>query len=146
MLIGGRTMIPIVVTLGSGILEKILGARWPTWLPVIRRTFSSENHSVSFVSSSDLQVCATCATDLVQPVACRQTGPFHCELTLRCPNCERVRTGVFAQADVDGFYAAVDRATQVLANTLASVAMVELLDDLDRVAPGPRSPSNHDGG
>jgi len=55
----------------------------------------------------------------VQPLESHRVGPAHAQLTLRCPNCEHVRTGVFAQGAVDRFEQQLEQARQDLVDALA---------------------------
>ncbi len=72
-----------------------------------------------------LHLCAFCRSDLVHLLDRRPAGPRHHQLTLRCPECERVRTGVFASAEVARLDAEQARAATTLAEQLARVQMPE---------------------
>ena len=64
--------------------------------------------------------CATCTSagpatpTLVYPLDWEEAGPAHWEVTLRCPNCEWVGTGVFDQDTVDRFDEVLDEGTDAL--------------------------------
>jgi hypothetical protein len=66
-----------------------------------------------------MQVCAGCGSELVQPAAWEQRGPDW-SVELRCPECALVRTGTFAQEEVDEFDDALDQGTHELERELAA--------------------------
>jgi hypothetical protein len=78
----------------------------------------------------DLSVCGTCASRLVYPVDWHEAGTRHWEVTLRCPNCEWVGTGIFEQAVVDRYDLELDRQTRALMQDLEHLAQT------DAIAPG----------
>jgi hypothetical protein len=73
----------------------------------------------------DLCFCGTCHSRLVYPVDWHEAGTRHWEVTLRCPNCEWVGTGIFEQTVVDRFDLELDRQTRVLASELQRLAHAE---------------------
>jgi hypothetical protein len=88
---------------------------------VIRAPSVRATQGMRGFSPHPLHICLRCACDLVQPVVSRRVGPRHWQVTLRCPNCERVRTGVFAASDVERFDAALERGRAQLIDDLARV-------------------------
>jgi hypothetical protein len=72
-------------------------------------------------TSPDLHVCPYCGGSFVYPLDWSEEGPWHWRILLRCPECERVGTGVFPQAVVDRFDQELDRGSE------------EVLSDLQRL-------------
>ncbi len=79
----------------------------------------------------DLSVCGTCESRLVYPVDWHEAGTRHWEVTLRCPNCEWVGTGIFEQSVVDRYDIELDRATRELALDLAALHKAEAISAAD---------------
>lgn len=79
-----------------------------------------------------LHVCGGCGSELVQPLEWQEAGSNHWEITLRCPDCEWVGTGVFDQAAVEHYDLELDRGTEALMNDLEQVAAANMLDDVER--------------
>jgi hypothetical protein len=79
----------------------------------------------------DLSVCGTCRSQLVYPVDWHEAGTRHWEVTLRCPNCEWVGTGIFEQAVVDRYDLELDRATRDLAGDLARLEKADAISPRD---------------
>ena len=51
----------------------------------------------------ELHRCRECRSGLVYPLRWSEAGQGAWQVTLRCPDCETVREGVFAQSAVDAF-------------------------------------------
>jgi hypothetical protein len=82
----------------------------------------------------DLCVCGTCDSRLVQPIDWSLVGRTHWRVTLQCPNCGWVGTGVFDQDTVDRFDRELDRGTRELAATLARVTRACMEAELELFA------------
>ncbi len=54
-----------------------------------------------FRDESLLHVCQECSRDLVYPTAWEEVAPDRWQLTLRCPNCESRRDGIFDREQVE---------------------------------------------
>jgi hypothetical protein len=78
----------------------------------------------------ELQHCGACQSDLVQPVDWSPLGKSYWQITLRCPNCEWVGTGVFPQAVLERFDRALDRATDGLVGELDRIGLENMADDI----------------
>jgi hypothetical protein len=83
-------------------------------------------------SGSDLHRCGTCASELVYPVAWQEAGARHWQVTLRCPNCEWARTGVFDQRLVERFDDALDRGTEALVRDLKHLMHANMEAEIER--------------
>jgi hypothetical protein len=79
-----------------------------------------------------LHVCGGCGSELVQPLDWHEEGTNHWSITLRCPDCEWVGTGVFDQAAVERYDIELDRGTEALMDDLEQVAAANMLDDIER--------------
>lgn len=80
----------------------------------------------------DLSVCGTCDSRLVYPVDWHEAGSRHWEVTLRCPNCEWIGTGIFAQEIVDRYDAELDRGTQQLVGDLKRLLQANMEEEIAR--------------
>ena len=81
---------------------------------------------------SDLHVCGSCGSQLVHPVEWSEAGATHWEVTLRCPSCEWVGTGVFAQETVERFDEELDRGTEALVRDLKRLMTANMEDEIER--------------
>jgi hypothetical protein len=66
--------------------------------------------------------CGGCDCPFVQPLDWDLVGRAHWRVTLRCPNCEWIGTGVFSQEAVDRFDRELDRGMRKLQATLSRVS------------------------
>ncbi|WP_354699710.1 hypothetical protein DSM112329_05434 [Paraconexibacter sp. AEG42_29] len=81
-----------------------------------------------------LHHCGSCASDLVYPLDWSEAGARHWEVTLRCPNCEWIGTGVFASEAVERFDAELDRGTESVISDLRRMIQANMEDDIERFA------------
>ncbi|HSD81649.1 MAG TPA: hypothetical protein VLB47_13350 [Solirubrobacteraceae bacterium] len=81
---------------------------------------------------ADLHVCGRCASHLVYPLDWEEAGPRHWEVTLRCPECHDVATGVYDQATVDRFDAILDEGTDVVVRDLKRLMRANMEDEVER--------------
>jgi hypothetical protein len=79
-----------------------------------------------------MHVCGTCASKLVQPVEWEQAGARHWQVTLHCPNCQWIGTGVFDDDEVEAFDEELDRGTGELISDLCSLEQVSFEQDVER--------------
>ena len=75
--------------------------------------------------------CGGCDCPFVQPLDWDLVGRSHWRVTLRCPNCEWVGTGVFSQEAVDRFDRELDRGMRKLQATLARVSRACMEADIE---------------
>lgn len=80
----------------------------------------------------ELHHCGSCGSDLVYPLDWSEAGAHHWEVTLRCPNCEWVGTGVFASEAVERFDAELDRGTESVIADLRRLMHANMEEDIDR--------------
>jgi|GEM_PF-1190717 len=75
--------------------------------------------------------CGGCDCAFVQPLDWDLVGRSHWRVTLRCPNCEWIGTGVFSQEAVDRFDRELDRGMRKLQATLARVSRACMEADIE---------------
>jgi hypothetical protein len=75
--------------------------------------------------------CGGCDCPFVQPLDWDLVGRSHWRVTLRCPNCEWIGTGVFSQDAVDRFDRELDRGMRKLQSTLARVSRACMEADIE---------------
>ena len=85
-------------------------------------------------SVDGLHVCPRCASELVAPVAWEEAGPAHWDVTLHCPNCDWLGSGVFAEELVERFDEELDRGTEALVRDLQRLMRANMEDEIDRFA------------
>lgn len=80
----------------------------------------------------DLHTCPRCAAELVYPTEWQEADETHWEVSLRCPNCEWDRTGIWSQEVVDRFDEHLDRGTEALVRDLKRLTRANMEDEADR--------------
>jgi hypothetical protein len=83
-------------------------------------------------TATDLHVCRSCGSHLVYPVEWEEAGPRHWEVTLRCPECTEVVTGVYDQAEVDRFDEVLDDGTDAVVRDLKRLMRANMEDEVER--------------
>ena len=83
-------------------------------------------------SHQDLHICLECSSELVYPIEWEEAGPENWRVTLRCPNCEWVVTGIFGQDVVDAFDEVLDEGTEQLVTDLKSLMHANMSEEIDR--------------
>lgn len=79
-----------------------------------------------------LHVCPHCASKLVVPVAWEEAGAAHWDVTLHCPNCDWLGSGVFDEELVERFDEELDRGTEALVLDLQRLMRANMEDEIDR--------------
>jgi phage-related protein len=82
----------------------------------------------------DLHLCPDCDAGLVYPVHWTEVDRANWEVTLRCPNCEWLHTGVFDQETVERFDEQLDRGTDSLVDDLKRLVHANMEEDIERFA------------
>jgi len=107
--------------------------------PQIRRLTlpSGRRIEVAYFNTADPDLrephhCGTCGCDLVYPIDWEPTSKSYWQVTLRCPNCEWVGTGVYSQRTVDRFDAELDRGVDALMRDLDKLAEANMAEDCAR--------------
>jgi hypothetical protein len=80
----------------------------------------------------DLHCCFDCGGELVYPVEWEEAGPENWSVLLRCPNCDVIREGVFAQETVERFDEELDRGADALARDYKRLMRANMSEEIDR--------------
>ncbi len=80
----------------------------------------------------DLHVCVWCASRLAYPTAWEEADGDHWSVTIRCPECESCREGVFSQEAVEAFDAELDAGTDVLTGDYRRLMRANMAEEVDR--------------
>ena len=86
-----------------------------------------------------LHECLLCGSDLVHPLDWEESGPDNWRVTLRCPNCEDIREGIFSQATVEVYYEELDVGAKALARDYRRLMRANMTDEVDRFAEALRT-------
>jgi hypothetical protein len=96
-----------------------------------------ENHSGEATlptRTEELHLCPDCDSGLVYPVQWSEVDRMRWEVTLRCPNCEWLHTGVYDQDTVERFDEELDRGTDSLVDDLKRLIRANMEEDVERFA------------
>jgi hypothetical protein len=80
----------------------------------------------------ELHLCPQCDSNLVFPVNWSEASQTHWEVSLRCPNCEWLETGVFDQDTVERFDEELDRGTDDLVEDLKRLVYANMEEQIER--------------
>jgi hypothetical protein len=81
--------------------------------------------------ADDLHVCFHCSGCFVYPLCWSEEGPHRWRLTLRCPDCESRREGVFEQAVVERLDDELDRAASALVGDLKRLTHANMAEEIE---------------
>ena len=81
---------------------------------------------------ADLHRCRTCRSQLVHPTRWSETPEGSWQVTLRCPECEAVREGVFEQGSVDAFDEQLDKGADALLADLRRLTHANMAEEGER--------------
>jgi hypothetical protein len=85
------------------------------------------------VSAPGLHICPKCQSDLVQPVEWSEcSGGSRWELTLECPNCWWVESGVFGHDEVTSLEEKLDDGVGAIVRDLQRLTHANMADQIDR--------------
>jgi hypothetical protein len=88
--------------------------------------------SATPAETAELHICHACGSHLVYPVEWEEAGPRHWEVTLRCPECHEVATGVYDQPTVDRFDQVLDDGTDAVVRDLKRLMRANMEDEVER--------------
>jgi hypothetical protein len=89
-------------------------------------------HQVPVVSpDTDLHVCVRCASKLAYPIDWEEAGDDSWSVTIRCPECEEVREGVFAQHVVEAFDVRLDEGTEALTSDYRRLMRTNMAEEME---------------
>jgi len=83
-------------------------------------------------ADDDLHICASCQGEFVYPLEWEEASSTQWEVTLRCPSCEWIGTGVFDQGIVERFDEELDRGTEALVGDLKRLAAANMEEEIER--------------
>ncbi len=81
-----------------------------------------------------LDICPCCSSGLVYPTDWAPVNPTNWSVELRCPDCEWIGGGVFAQVVVERFDEALDTGTEQLLTDLSLLTRANMEDQVERFA------------
>jgi hypothetical protein len=81
-----------------------------------------------------LDLCPECDRDLVYPIALTHVSETHCEVLLRCPNCEWTRRDLFEHAALERLDEQLDAGMEALERDLERLERANLEDAIERFA------------
>ena len=81
-----------------------------------------------------LHVCTECASHLAYPTAWEEADEDHWSVTIRCPECEILRQGVFSQTAVETFDEELDAGTDALTADYRRLMRANMAEEVDRFA------------
>jgi len=84
--------------------------------------------------AGDLHVCTECASHLAYPTSWEEADDDHWTVTIRCPECETVREGVFSQPAVEAFDEELDAGTDALTADYRRLMRANMAEEVDRFA------------
>jgi hypothetical protein len=79
-----------------------------------------------------LHVCPECLSNLVLPLAWGEAGRAHWDVTLHCPNCDWIGSGVYDEELVERFDEELDRGTAALVRDLQRLMRANMEDEIER--------------
>jgi len=79
----------------------------------------------------ELHVCFHCGGELVYPLDWSEEGRSW-RITLRCPECESEREGVFTAREVERFDDELDRGSHALRSDLDRMTRVNMSEEIER--------------
>ena len=83
-------------------------------------------------AEGDLHRCRDCSSDLVYPTQWSEADEATWAVTLRCPECETVREGVFGQGSIDAFDEELDAGTSALIADLRRLTRANMTEEGER--------------
>ena len=96
-------------------------------------------HDTTPSAAPQLHICPACASPFVDLVDGAEAVPGHWELTLRCPECERVREVVCAEADLARLEEELSRGVAALEQELERVSRLAFEEDVERIVAALRA-------
>jgi hypothetical protein len=105
----------------------------------VRRVVLPSGKTIEVVSfddpastSDDLHICGCCESKLVYPTEWEEAGATHWQVTLRCPNCEWIGSGLYEQTAVERFDEELDRGTEAVVRDLRQLMRANMEDEVER--------------
>ncbi len=93
-----------------------------------------EDSSSPPAASAHPEVCPSCDSRLVYPVAWEAAGDELWRVELRCPNCEHLEEALLELEVAERFDEELETGSETLMNDLARLAEANMLEDVERLA------------
>jgi hypothetical protein len=84
--------------------------------------------------SEALHVCPRCAGGLVHPLDWAEDSPGRWRISMRCPDCDLLREGVFGQVLVERLDEELDKATGALLSDLKQLTHANMTEEIELFA------------
>jgi hypothetical protein len=81
-----------------------------------------------------LHVCPRCAGELVHPLDWVEESPGRWRISMRCPDCDLLREGVFGQLLVERLDEELDKATGALLSDLKQLTHANMTEEIELFA------------
>jgi|SRR5580704_10774793 hypothetical protein len=81
-----------------------------------------------------LHVCPRCAGGLVHPLDWTEASPGRWRISMRCPDCDLQREGIFGQALVERLDEELDKATGALLSDLKQLTHANMTEEIELFA------------
>jgi hypothetical protein len=95
----------------------------------------ADAHHIPVVApDTDLHVCVHCASELAYPIDWEEAGEDSWSVTIRCPECEELREGVFAQGVVEAFDSHLDEGTEALTSDYRRLMRSNMAEEMETFA------------
>jgi hypothetical protein len=79
-----------------------------------------------------LHMCGQCDSSLVYPLQWEEADSSRWQVTLRCPNCQLVHSGIYEQDVVDAFDEELDSGTAALVRDAERLSAANMADAVER--------------
>ena len=108
--------------------------------PAVRKIVLPSGRSIEVVrfdevttpAVRELHICPTCACDLVQPRDWAETPDAHWQMTLECPNCGWLESGVYNQLEVELLEERLDVGVDEMIVDLRRLTRANMVSEVDR--------------
>jgi hypothetical protein len=81
-----------------------------------------------------LHVCPRCSGELMHPLDWSEQSPGRWRISMRCPDCEELREGVFGQVLVEELDEELDKATGALLSDLKQLTHANMTEEIELFA------------
>jgi len=82
--------------------------------------------------AGDLHICIECSSHLAYPTAWEEADKAQWSVTIRCPECETYRAGVFSQEAVEAFDEELDAGTDALTGDYRRLMRANMSEEVER--------------
>ncbi|MGA9875865.1 MAG: hypothetical protein WBQ21_08650 [Solirubrobacteraceae bacterium] len=104
------------------------------YLDNANRPLGQEPACAPAVPCEALHVCPRCTGGLVHPLDWAEESPGRWRISMRCPDCDLLREGVFGQALVERLDEELDKATGALLSDLKQLTHANMTEEIELFA------------